>query len=582
MQAMHKRFMLAAIAALVLTPIGIASTAGAAPTKMGKPQYHRVPNTAPTKLALPVQSNQSLLARATELGAHPADSSINLTIGLELRNSDKLERFLSEVLNPASPAYRHFLTPTEFTARYGPTQAQVAAVVDFLTRHHIKIQDVSSNRILIHTTASTAAYEHAFGIRINDYRLGKREFFSTTDRPRLPTAIAGLVANIIGLNNAAVMRPHHHIRPLVTNPPQTVGARVSSPPAATSGYYNPFQIATAYGWPAIDNAANGVGVTTAILTASSSGLVENTDYRAFWAAFGLPDHTVNVIPVDGDQGATGGMGETLLDIEWSGAMGPGQTFDVYVAADASFSTFTDMYNQFVIDNSAQVMTTSWGAPEAAGSAQTDDEIFMEAAAQGISMFAAAGDSGSGDGTGQSNMADYPSSSPWITAANGTELRADKSGQYLSETAWGGTGGAISQVFAEPAWQYGPGVPQNGWRNNSDVAMNAGGAYPYLMYINGQWRLVYGTSAVAPQLAGLFAIGVAQNGGSSLGQSNALIYNDVNSGNYATDFRDVTTGSNGAYTAKTNWDHPTGWGSPARPTCSRISAFRGRPAPSWEQ
>src|SRR5690625_2845159 len=111
------------------------------------------------------------------------------------------------------------------------------------------------------------------------------------------------------------------------------------------------------------------------------------------------------------------------------------------------------------------------------------------------------------------------------------------------------------------------------RMNSDMALNYGSVHPYLILINGPQGLGYygigGTSAVAPILAGLFAIGVSgQPGGASLGQSNSLIYNDVNAGNYASDFHDVTSGCNGYLPdgttpscAAANWDHPTGWGSP---------------------
>src|SRR5699024_9378651 len=132
----------------------------------------------------------------------------------------------------------------------------------------------------------------------------------------------------------------------------------------------------------------------AILTALSSNL-QADDYAGFWRAFGLPDHTVNITKVDGDQNQDQGMGETLLDMEWSGAMAPGATLDVYIGVDASFGTWLDVYNRFVTDNQAHVMTTSWGAPEAAWGSllQTCDNIFMEAAIQGISMFAAAGDNG---------------------------------------------------------------------------------------------------------------------------------------------------------------------------------------------
>lgn len=517
-----------------------------------------------------LQSVPALLKQATLVGTHDPASKIHLTISLKLRNTAKLKQFLQELHNPRSPSYRQFLTPMEFTAQYGPTRAQVAAVEKYLKGYGVKVKDVSPNRLLIDTDGTTVAYENALGVQINDYRKDGRKFFSTTDRPKLPAAIAGFVQNVIGLNNAARLRPMSHFRPLSADgivvssrsAPRVAPADVSAPPMQTSAYYNPMQIHTAYDWPSITSSDNASGVTIAILTAMSSNL-RAYDYDGFWNAFGLPDHTVNIIKVHGDENKNKGITETLLDVEWSGAMAPGATLDVYVGADGKLSTFIQVYNQFVFDNNAQVMTTSWGAPETSWGtlAQTANNIFEEAAAQGISMFAAAGDSGSGDGTGFPSVADFPSSDPYITAANGTELHADADGNYLSETAWSNTGGAISQIFSEPTWQIGSGVPQNGWRNNSGLSMNAGPARPYLLLYHGQWGFVWGTSAVAPQLAALFAIGVWQNGGKSLGQSNELVYSDVNAGNYASDFHDVTTGSNGAYEAGPNWDHPTGWGSP---------------------
>lgn len=512
-------------------------------------------------VAIAPASAHALLTRATRIGPHAPGARIDLTVSLKLRNVARLKTFLRDLQNPKSPHYRAFLTPAQFAAQYGPTQAQVDAVTGFLKAHGISVKDVSSNRILIHTQAPTSAYESAFGIGISDYTLDGRRFFSTMDRPRLPASIAGYVQNLIGLGNAAVMHPLHHIRPLAAG---GAGPHVPAPPPQTSAYYRPAQIATAYSWPSITDSGNGAGVSTAILTADSAGLSSNTDYTNFWSQFGLPGHAITITPVDGTGSATDGLVETLLDMEWSGAMSPGEALNVYVAKNPQFSTFTDMYNAFVTADTEQVMTTSWGAPENSNpDVMTDDAIFMQGAAQGMSMFAAAGDNGSGDGTGGSNMADFPSVDPYVAAANGTDLYADINGNYLHENAWADTGGAISAIFGEPAWQTGPGVPQNGWRNNSDLSMEAGSVHPYLLLYQGAWYTVWGTSAVAPQLAGLFATAVSQNGGASLGQSNEAIYNVVNAnpGNYASDFRDVTTGSNGAYSAGTDWDHPTGFGSP---------------------
>ncbi len=553
-----------------MIPVGAVSAGSATVQDFARVQRKPVPQ----RVAMPHVAAVPRLQQAERLGPHAASDTIRLTVSLKLRNVQGLKTFLQRVQNPRYSEYHHFLTPAEFTARYGPTQQQVDAVVAFLKKNRVKVLDVSPNRLLIHTKATTEAYEHALELRIDDYKLDGRSFFSSEDRPKLPASMASYVQGILGLDNAVRMRPMHRLKPLAL---KGATPNVSAAPPPSAFYFNPFQIAKAYDWPVITDASNGAAVTIAIVTADSSSSFNMqfvpSDYQGFWSAFGLPAHDVDIIQVPFDQGNSDGISETLLDMEWAGAMAPGAKLDVYIATDPSFSTFTDTYNRFVTDNTAQVMTTSWGAPEYCTKDQycnpnieTDDAIFMQAAAQGISMFAAAGDAGSSECRPAlcppgDNNADYPSSSPWITAANGTQLKTDVAGNYVSETAWSHTGGAVSKVFNEPSWQTGAGVPENGWRNNSDLAMNAGCNPPYLLLNQGQWGGACGTSAVAPQLAGLFAVAVSQNGGERLGQSNSLIYGDVNTGHYDSDFRDVTTGSNGAFDAGSDWDHPTGWGSP---------------------
>ncbi|MGH8427570.1 MAG: S53 family peptidase [Gammaproteobacteria bacterium] len=511
---------------------------------------------------MPLQTAPSVLQQAKLMGPHARTSTINLTFSLKLNNTANLMNFIKDANNPQSPLYHKWMTPAQTAAKFGATPAQIAAVEQFLGAHGIKVLDVTPNHILIHTQGATGAYEQALGITINNYTLNGRTFFSTTERPKLPASIAGTVENVIGLNNAILMHPmHQQVKSLGQVKPHGVVPHYPAPPAATSGYYNPFQIATAYDAPDITDANNGAGVTVAILTADTENYSANTDYPAFWSGFHLPGHTVNVIPVDGNSSANDGLVETLLDTEWSGAWAPGATLNVYIAQNPQFTTFTDMYSKFQTDNTAQSMTTSWGAPEDDNTTEsTDEAIFALAAAQGISMFAAAGDNGSGDNGGGNNNCDYPSASLYVSAASGTELHANKNGNRISEVASSDTGGAIC-TLAEPSWQTGEGVPQNGKRNTGDLALNFGAIWPYLLAYNGAWYTVGGTSAVAPQLGGMFADAVSMNGGTSLGQSNELIYNTVNAGNYASDFFDVTSGSNGAYSAGPGWDHPTGWGTP---------------------
>ncbi len=561
------------------------------------------PSGSGAELRLAPQSSVSLLENhATLLGAHTASAPIKLTFGLKLRNVAALKHFLRDVADPASPTYRHFLTPQQFTALYGPSASDVATVTDWLQSRGIRVLKVSSNRTLIHTEASTGAYEQALGIHVNDYRMNGREFYSTTDSPTLPRAVAGRLTGILGLNHGVQMHPHSHIKSLPLafaargSVPSPAAGACSTPIPDSTNYFNPCQIQQAYDWPSVTDTANGAGVTIAIVTAASK-LTGGGNFNGpalFWSAYGLPAHAITTVAVGGPPASTAGQAETVLDVEWSGAMAPGAAIRVYITATPSLLTATTAYNQVVTDNLAQVMTTSWGVCDAQGPhyfVQTDEPIFLQAAAQGISMFAAAGDHGSGDNcfNGTNNNADYPSSSQWITSANGTVLSiADTSGTYWGETAWifnsplagWGTGGGVSQIFAEPFWQVGNGVPQNGHRNNSDLSLNAGSTHPYVTLdytASGPsgpgyyYFLAYGTSAVAPMLAGMFAVGVShQPGLIRLGQSNEQIYNDANA-HYATDFRDVTSGCNGWLPgtpggsmdscAGTGWDHPTGWGSP---------------------
>jgi kumamolisin len=514
--------------------------------------------------------------RATYLGHHDPASMLNITVALKLRNTEQLHEFLQAVQDPASSKYHQFLTPDQFNSMYGPTQAQAAAVVAYLKAHGLTVADVTADNRLIHVQAQSGKVEQVFHVLINDYVYHGRSVFGTMDAPQLPNDIASTIVAVRGLSNILRLRPMvikaANVQPLSSGGP--VG-------------YSPQQIATAYNYPPITDTVNGSGVTIAIAAFDSSGLSAN-DYDSFWSYYGLPSHTVQIISVDNP--STGFEGEATLDVERSGAMAPGAAIEVY-DGECQFTipnpcSFDDVYDAIVSANNAQVMTTSFGAPIddwSTGDLQDGDQWFEQMAAQGIAVFAADGDGGSSDCrstqcTPTANMADYPSADPYVVAAGGTSLTLNGNNTIASETAWSyscsgttcvGTGGAISNYvingvtyWPEPSWQTGNGVPQNGYRNTSDLSMNADPNTGYSLYFDGAWENVPtgGTSFVAPQLAGLFADQISLSGGTRLGQANEAIYIDANS-YYTSDFHDITSGSNGAFSAGPGWDHPTGWGSP---------------------
>lgn len=194
-----------------------------------------------------------------------------------------------------------------------------------------------------------------------------------------------------------------------------------------------------------------------------------------------------------------------------------------------------------------------------------NQTFGDAAALGITVTAAAGDSGSSDGvSGGKAHVDFPASSPYVLGAGGTSLRADPTtGVVQSETVWndseGATGGGVSDVFSKPAWQSHVAVPRAG-RGVPDVSAVADPATGYRVLVDGQFAVLGGTSAVAPLWAALVAR-LVESRGRPLGLLQPLVYPTVAGQTAYPGFRDITVGNNGAYEAGKGWDTATGLGVP---------------------
>src|SRR5690625_1048887 len=291
---MNRKLLLAAIGLLALTVIVGALIVPAFSAGMG--HAHKATKHKPSGLTqqsienarkagmpshfvtMEPQSNLSILSGAIKTGPHAQNSTIKLTVALKLRNQAKLKSFLEQVQNPHSAVYHQWLTPKQAVARFGPSKAQVAAVVKWLKSRGINVVDVTPNNILIHTKATTEVYEHAFGIRINDYKLNGRSFYSTSDRPRLPRSMAAHVLAINGLRNAVVMKSHLHA---VKQSKSGKGVTQAQAPASSTYTFYPRQLAKVYDVPSVEDPGNGAGVTTAVLTAMSSGLEAHGDYHTF-------------------------------------------------------------------------------------------------------------------------------------------------------------------------------------------------------------------------------------------------------------------------------------------------------------
>ncbi|MFJ6379918.1 protease pro-enzyme activation domain-containing protein [Kitasatospora sp. NPDC092039] len=538
----------AAIAVLPLTAVSLGvSTAQAA-----------TPNASP-RVALPNTVNPAV-AHSEKKGDVPAAQQISVSVSLKLRDTDALDRFLTAVTTPGTPEYGHYLTPEQFTARFGPTQAAVDQVRTYLAQQGLTVTDVSANRQVVNAHGTTAQVSQAFGTHESAYLDPQlqRAFFANDAAASIPSDLAAVVQGVSGLDNHAV-RKNRLAAPNAVTPNAATATPSGMSPAQYTGAYNLTR-----------TGADGTGVTVALWEFDG---YKSTNLTTYDSQFGLSGPAVTTVPVDGanyDSKPGEGQGEVELDSEIVRGVAPKATQLVYEAPNSDQGEI-DMANKIVTDNRVSVISISWGScePDTTASSMTAvDNAFKQAAAQGISIFSASGDDGSRDCTrstsGSSVKAvDFPASSPHQTGVGGTNLKVSSGNTYSSESAWSTAGGGVSTVFAKPSWQTGTGVSGT-MRTVPDVSSNADPASGFSIYTVGGWQVYGGTSAAAPLWSGYaaqFNQKAKAAGQPVLGEASPRLYSVANSGSYGSTFHDVTAGANQDFSTKAGYDQVTGWGTP---------------------
>jgi kumamolisin len=330
------------------------------------------------------------------------------------------------------------------------------------------------------------------------------------------------------------------------------------------------QVAKLYNFP---TNVTGTGQTIAII--ELGGGYRTSDLKTYFKALGVKQPAVKSVSVDGgvnrpgvDQNADG---EVMLDIEVAGVVAHGANIVVYFAPNSD-QGFVDAISTAAHDsvNKPSVISISWGGPEDSWTQQAADAMLQavtDAAAMGVTVTAASGDNGSDDGVGDGKLhVDLPACLPPVLACGGTRLNTSH-GAITSEVVWnetanneGATGGGVSNQFAIPSYQASAGVPVQpetkfAGRGVPDVSGDADPVTGYQVRVDGRNLVIGGTSAVAPLWAGLVAL-FNQALGRHLGFAQPALYQIGSSA-----FRDITSGNNGAYSAKAGWDPCTGLGSP---------------------
>ena len=509
---------------------------------------------------------------ASPVGRLAANQVMSLDVVLPLRDKAGLDAFVADVTNPSSPSFHHYLTPAQFTARFGPTQTDYDTVVRYLSQYGLSITGGSRDRMDVQVRGPVSAVEAAFNVKMGTYQhpTENRVFYSPDREPT--TALAIPLWHISGLDNYSI--PH----PLYVKKTDYAKAHGISPDAvvshATTGsgpsasFLGSDMRAAYYGGTAL----TGKGQNLGLFEYYGTDLADlATYYKNVKQTNNVPTSVISTDDTSTSCLNSSGCDDTeqTLDMTQALGMAPGLSSLVMYVGSTDTAIISEMTTHSPLPTT---IGCSWGWTPADPTAL--DVYFEKMAAQGQTFFAASGDSSSWS---TSNEA-WPADDDYVISVGGTDLTTSSAaGPWKSETAWVDSGGGISpDKIAIPSWQQIAGVINSSnkgstkYRNGPDVSANANFTfYTCADQTTCQANAYGGTSFAAPMWAAFVALAnqqAAANGKASIGSFNAYVYPQNESGGalttaYSNTFHDITSGKSGSYSAVTGYDLVTGWGSP---------------------
>jgi subtilase family serine protease len=425
---------------------------------------------------------------SADRGAVAAGSSVTSTVYLASKDQAGMAAYAEAVATPGNALYHHFLSASQFQARYGTSAAQVAAVESWLRSAGLHVVSASSHAVQVSGTA--AQTEAAYSTSLHSYSVKGKTYRAPSSDAKVPSSVAADVLTVGGLTSMPTLMKPSSLVSTSQLESQLTGQKPTMTKSADGAYYigqtpcssyygqikdtnapaengtknNPYiicgyvpsQLRSAYGVAGVD----GRGVTIAIVDAYGSGdiLSDSNKYavnqgdKAFKSGQFLDTETPSKWI---DQSACGGVagwsGEEHIDVEAAHAMAPGATVHYYAANSCNDPEMLASLQQIVDTHSADIVSNSWGEPVYATTGNLSatvlaeyDQVLMQAAAEGIEMNFSSGDCGAdipgtpcaaNDLTSQP-QSDWPSSSKWATSVGGTSLAIGKHGQVEWNTAWG--------------------------------------------------------------------------------------------------------------------------------------------------
>ncbi|HUY40772.1 MAG TPA: S53 family peptidase [Candidatus Dormibacteraeota bacterium] len=515
------------------------------------------------------------LSGASDLGTLAASTQLTVVVGLQLRNAAQLQSALKA---------GQVLSRADIAAMADPTPDQVQQVESYLQSAGLTNVKATPDNLLVSATGTAAQMQKAFNTTLHSFSWNGKVAFGNVSPAYVPTSLGGVVVAVLGLNDVSAFSD----KPKMATQATACEQGVTVPCVR---FYDPATFQSAYDVGSLPPARN----TSIAIMAEGNVSQAVADFRTNESQFHQPQVPLTVRQVGLASPDTAGNDEWTLDMTYSTAMaGNVKMLYVYATTSLTDSDIALEFDKWMTDDLAQVGNASFGECEAFpyvdGAMVLDDEILVQAAAQGQTLFASSGDWGGycnveGDTNGVPGgvpMVAYPSASPYVTSVGGTDLLTNADGSYQGEVAWEAGGGGLSQFEYAPYWEA-EAQPVAGqgesFRGLPDVAMDAAietGAELYTSgsAVNGSCTpcITGGTSLASPLAAGTYArLQSAKN--NALGFGPIQFYNIYQQNPNASEdstglgawelvggFHDILTGTNGLYTALPRYDMTTGLGS----------------------
>jgi uncharacterized protein (TIGR03437 family) len=423
----------------------------------------------------------------------------------------ELDTLLADQQNPSSPRFHAWLSPEEFGNRFGLSTGDQAKIAGWLRSRGLMVQHVARSQNWIAFSGSAAQVASTLHTSFHRFQVDGESHFGNVSEPSVPEALAEVVDGFLGLDD-------FRLKP---------GARlVPDYNVGTAHYLTPQDFATIYNiTPLYQAGIDGTGQAIAVVGESD---VQISDLRKFKTMYGLPQNDPLMFLYGTDPGFNGAEVEGNLDLEWSSAIAPKATI-YYVYGGSAFTAIVIAVEL----NVAPIITISYGFCEVNYSSPYYRSIAQQGNAQGITLLSASGDSGAagcqdrGPSATRGRSVQFPASLPEVTGVGGTQF-VEGTGNYwaptnsatfgsalsyIPEAAWNEStsaglasgGGGASILYSKPAWQAGPGVPNDSARDVPDIALSAAGHDAYYIDYLGNNDAIFGTSASAPSMAGIIAL-----------------------------------------------------------------------------